>query len=383
MLSKNLARSRSRSASDSRLALLLCFGAVGALGPAIGCSGARATELDDVLGAAAQNPATPAPPAASGSSPSPQTGSDSGPKTEPEPNGDSGTDGAKPVDETLCDDGLALASSNAYDAAKAIGLCKKVSPGSPGWGVLEAKWSKPDGTAIASPTSWGLLPKLGSNLAPAGKAMLALSTGAARGPADPGYQAPASGFDKGYTHGVPSGQPKKASVCALADVAPGPAHDGVALELRIRVPNDAKSMSFTHQFFTADAPSDVCTEFNDAFVAIMEPKPAGTDGNIVFDSHGDLVGRNSASLLRACAPVTSKGLAFTCPLGTTSLVGTGFDDKAATGWLRTTVPVTSGSEITLKLMVWDSGDGTFDSTVLVDELSFSTKVAGATLTVPR
>lgn len=346
----------------------------------MGCSGARDTEL---LGAAPQtNSGTPPAPTASGA-PGPRTEGDSGPTGDPEPKTDSGTSGGKPVDETLCDDGLALASSDAYDAAKAIGLCKKVSPGSPGWGVLEAKWSKPDGTAIAAPTSWGLLPKLGSNVAPAGKTMLALSTGTARGPADPGYQAPATGFDKGYTHGVPGGQPKKASACAPADAAPGPGHDGVALELRIRVPSDAKSMSFTHQFFTSDAPADVCTEFNDVFVAIMEPKPAGTDGNIVFDSHGDLVGRNSPSLLRACAPVTTKGLTFACPLGATSLLGTGFDDKAATGWLRTTVPVTSGSEITLKLMVWDSGDGTFDSTVLVDELSFSTKVAGATLTLPR
>jgi hypothetical protein len=380
LLSKNLSASR-----PSRQAAVAVLFSLGALGSVIACTGARETELDDVLGSAAQPTAPGTPPATGGSSTSPDHVEDSGsPGEPPEPNTDGGKDSGKPpVDETLCDDGLALASTSAYDAAKAIGLCKKVSAGSPGWGVIEAKWSKPDGTAMTTSTSWGLLPKLGSNLAPAGKAMLALSTGTARGPSDPGYQAPVNGYDKGYTHNVPSGQSKKSSACAVADAAPGSAHDGVALELRIRVPNDAKSMSFTHQFFTADAPSDVCTEFNDAFVAMMEPKPAGTDGNIVFDSHGDLVGRNSASLLRACAPVTTKGLTFTCPLGTTSLVGTGFDDKAATGWLRTTVPVTSGSEITLKLMVWDSGDGTFDSTALVDELSFSTKVAGATSTVPR
>jgi hypothetical protein len=379
LLSKNL--SPSRPSRQAAVAVLLSLGALGSL---IACTGARETELDDVLGSGAQPTAPANPPGTGGRTTGPSQVEDGGSTSEPEPKSDGGTDSGKPpVDETLCDDGLALASLSAYDAAKAIGLCKKVAAGAPGWGVIEAKWSKPDGTAISNSTSWGLLPKLGSNLAPAGKTMLALSTGTARGPADSGYQAPANGYDKGYTHGIPSGQPKKASVCALADAAPGAAHDGVALELRIRVPNDAKSMSFTHQFFTADAPSDVCTEFNDAFVAMIEPKPAGTDGNVVFDSHGDLVGRNSASLLRACAPVTTKGVSFTCPLGTTSLVGTGFDDKAATGWLRTTVPVTSGSEITLKLMVWDSGDGSFDSTVLVDELSFSTKVATVTSTVPR
>jgi hypothetical protein len=163
----------------------------------------------------------------------------------------------------------------------------------------------------------------------------------------------------------------------------GAPHDGVALELKVRVPLDARSLSFTHQLFTADTGEYVCTQYNDVFVALMTPKPAGTDGNVVFDALGDVVGINSASLLRACTPGTHQGIAFACPLGTASLVGTGFDDKAATGWLRTTVPVTGGTEITLRFAIWDSGDGTFDSTVLVDELAFSPVAAVATKTIPR
>lgn len=286
-------------------------------------------------------------------------------------------------DGAVCDAALTLTSTSPYDAAKAIGLCTKVTAQSGAWGLLDAKWSKPDGSVITNPESWGLLPKLGTNVAPAGTAMLALSTGTARGPSDPGYQSPDNGYDKSYTHGTPPGQPKRSSTCAAGDPVRGVAHDGVALELKIRVPLDARSLSFTHQLFTADTPDSVCTQYNDVFVAMMDPKPAGTDGNVVFDALGDHVGIDSTSTLRACAPGTFKGHVFACPLGTASLAGTGFDEKAATGWLRTTVPVKGGATITLRFAIWDSADGIIDSTVLIDELAFSAQTAGAAVTVPR
>src|SRR5262249_168190 len=54
-----------------------------------------------------------------------------------------------------------------------------------------------------------------------------------------------------------------------------------------------------------------------------------------------------------------------------SLASTGFDGHAATGWLQTQAPVTPGSEITLLLTIWDSGDGVLDSTVLLDKFAWS------------
>jgi hypothetical protein len=361
----------------------LCVSIVLMAAACAACTGARATELDAVPpGEAGVLPATPADDVEPDVDPGPGPKTDGGKSDGGKP--DSGT---KPDDEeeivTLCDDGLALASTSAGDAAKAIGLCAKASPGSKKWGVLEARWAKPDGSPTTNSLSWGLLPKLGSLLAPSGKVMLALSTGTARGPSDPGYVSPANGWDKGYTHAAPTNQPKRSSVCAVTDPAPGAAHDGVALELKIRVPASAKSMSFTHQLFTSDTPADACGQYNDVFVAMMDPKPLGTDGNIVFDALGDGVGINSTSLLRACAPGTFNGLVFTCPLGVSSLAGTGFDNKAATGWLRTTVAVQSGTDITMRFAIWDSGDGIIDSTVLIDELAFSAQTAGAAQTVPR
>ena len=73
------------------------------------------------------------------------------------------------------------------------------------------------------------------------------------------------------------------------------------------------------------------------------------------------------------------GRRFDCSLGTEPLGGTGFDSDscagrlpfrriagAGTGWLRTTTPVTGGEEITLRFVIWDSGDGWFDSMALID-----------------
>lgn len=350
------------------------------------CTGARATELDDALPNPGSStlPNAPGPPGPAGPSGAGASTPSAGPSDPGK--GDPGNDGKDPgtaPDTVLCDTGLALASTDAFDAAKAIGLCKKLSPQSAGWGVLEAKFTKPDGTPITSSVSWGLLPNLGAQVAPSGQVMLALSSGAARGPNDPGYHSPSDGLDKGYTHPTPTGQPKTSSACPASEPVPTEAHDGVALVLKVRVPPTAKSLSFTHQLFTADTGDYVCSQYNDAFVVLMDPKPAGTDGNIVFDGLGDPIGINSASLLRACTPGVHKGINFACPLGTSSLVGTGFDDKSATGWLRTTVPVTGGSEITLRFAIWDSGDGILDSTVLIDELAFSTQTAASAHTVPR
>jgi hypothetical protein len=352
------------------------------------CSGASGTELDDANALPGGGSSTlPGEPAASSPAPAgPSGGGASTPSVAPsDPGKGDPTSPADPStmpDNVLCDTGLALVPTDAFDAAKAIGLCTKTTAQATAWGVLDAKLTKPDGSPLTSALSWGLLPKLGTQVPPSGTVMLALSTGAARGPTDLGYHSPTDGFDKGYTHGTPTGHPKTSSLCPASEPVATNAHDGVALVLKIRVPSTAKSLSFTHQLLTADTGSSVCSQYNDGFVVLMDPKPAGTNGNIVVDALGDPVGINSPSLLRACTPGVYKGINFACPLGTASLAGTGFDGKSSTGWLRTTVPVTGGTDVTLRFAIWDSGDGILDSTVLLDELAFSALPA-STHTAPR
>jgi len=346
----------------SSLALLVTASVAGA------CSGARATELDDpIFGGAA--PTDPIGAAEQPGAPEPGPGGDDG-------QGDKGKDkdGGKPADpdETACDDsGLALTATDPFAAAKALGLCKKAPANGSAWGAVDARLVKPDGTPLGRPESFGLLAKLGAALPVAGKAMLALSTGAARGPSDPGYVDDDQGLDKKYTHAATPGLARPSVACP--GVTLGAPHDGVMFELRVRVPADARALSFSHQLFTSDYGEYVCSEFADVFGVTMDPKPVGAaDGSIVFDPDGNLVSASSASFLGACAPGVHHGITFACPLGEAPLAGTGFEGKAATGWLRTTVPVTGGSVVTLRFALWDSGDGVFDTTVLLDELAFAT-----------
>jgi hypothetical protein len=296
-----------------------------------------------------------------------------------------GTADNEPVD---CDTGLAMAGTDAFDGAKAMGLCKKATDDKM-WGVISAKWVKPDGTAQTQPLSQGILPQFGVNAPQAGATMLAISSGSARQPTDPGYHG-VDGWDKGVTCGTPTGYPKESPACSgglggLGGLGGfGGAHDGAALRVKVRVPSNAKSFKYQQNFFTYEFPDFICSEFNDFFVTIMDPKPAALpDGNIAFDQDGNPISVNN-SLLQVCKSQSAGGKTFPCPLGSGPLGGTGFENHAATGWLTTTAPVDDvrGKEITLMWAIWDQGDGVLDSTALIDDFSWSVDAASGTQTLP-
>lgn len=272
-----------------------------------------------------------------------------------------------PDDEEVdCDDGLPKNGSDPFDGAKAIGLCKRADPNGKEWGVIEARWVLPDGNPLNNMEGVGILEHFGVNAPQFGSSMLVLSSGSAREPNDSGYEG--SSNVKGYKHGTPPGYPKESPACP--GVKTGQAQDGVALELRIRVPSNALSFSYQQNFFTWEYPQYICDRYNDFFVTMMDPKPDGLpDGNIAFDQDSNPISVNN-SLLQVCSPGEHRGKVFTCPLSTDSLKGTGFEGHAATGWLTTSAPVKPGSEITLRFAIWDSGDGRLDSTVLIDDFKF-------------
>jgi hypothetical protein len=291
-----------------------------------------------------------------------------------------------PDDEPAdCDKGLTMASSDAFDGAKAIGLCKKATDDRM-WGVVEAKWVKPDGSPQSDPLGQGILPSFGVNAAQSGDAVLAISSGTARGPNDPGYKN-VSGYSKSYTSGTPAGYPKESPSCSGGGGlfgGFGGSNDGAALQVKIRVPSNAKSFKYQQNFFTYEFPNFICSSYNDFFVTIMTPKPANLpDGNIAFDQDGNPISVNN-SLLQVCQPQSAGGKQFNCPLGNSFLSGTGFESHAATGWLTTTAPVDTvrGQEITLMWAIWDQGDGILDSTALIDDFQWSLDAANGTQTLP-
>lgn len=315
----------------------------------------------------------------------------------------SGTPDDEPVN---CDANLKIDSVDGYDGAKAMDLCRKTTSNAMGktrtWGVTSAKYLLPDSNMANSPNfdlGHGLLKKFGAdpmkpkNSKPQlGGAMLAVSSGTARDPMDPGYK-PVSGFDKQYTSGSPPPYPKDSPACP--NVVTGTPHDGVALELKIRVPTNANSFSFQSAFFSYEWPGFICSQYNDSFVVMMTPQPAKLkDKNIVFDQDGNPVSVNN-SLMQVCGcangpPCMAGGKTFKCQQGDAMLTATGFGkdsegtDHGGTGWLTTTVPVDTlrGKEITLLISIWDSGDGVLDSSALVDNFKWSVNAATGVTTNP-
>jgi len=278
-----------------------------------------------------------------------------------------------------------VASSDAELAARVIGVCRKATGKS--WGLVSARYVKADGTVGMADASHGLLPAFGPNVKPRhGANLLALSSGTARQPSDPGFQSP-DGAQMSTSSWTPPGFPIDSPSCAGVKTADdNKAMNPAALELVIRAPTNANQLSFDFSFYTYEFPSFVCTKFNDFFVALQSPAPpSAQSGNISFDSQGNPVSVNNG-FLEVCDPAVGAkkpgGKLFPCALGTGQLQGTGFEPGAATGWLVTRSPVAGGYEVTLRFAIWDMGDEVLDSTVLIDNLSFDFGEGGTPVTQP-
>jgi len=300
-------------------------------------------------------------------------------------------------DFVLCDQDIDVADLDPYSGARAMELCK-TSGGDNDWGVVSAKWVLADGTTPSQAIQQvfhlghGILSGFGPNVTmQAGQRMLGLSSGTARQPTDPGYK-DVGGFAKNYQCGQPQGFPKESPACP--GVTTGEPNDSAGLEIDIRPPSNAKGFSFDFKFQTYEWPNYVCSQFNDFFIALLTPFPAGqTDGNIAFDKMGNPVSVNNA-FIEVCGcdgnppnPCIAGGKTFACPLGDIELIGTGFgfdscafcQDHGGTGWLRTNAPIENpGQVINLRFAVYDSADGVLDTTTLIDNFRW---IAAAGVTV--
>ncbi|WP_437632185.1 hypothetical protein [Sorangium sp. So ce854] len=293
------------------------------------------------------------------------------------------------VPET-CDDGLPLDDDDPYNAAKAVELCKR-SAGPGDWGVVSAKWVMVDGSPPPREDAQranfhlghGLLSGFGPNVEPrAGARLLALSSGTARQQQDEGFESP-TGFDKGYESDFPPNFPKHPLHCG--DLAPAKPSDPTAIEITLRAPSNARGFSFHVKYATFDWPY-VCNDFNDYFIALLSPRPADLiDGHILFDDRSNAMSVNNAFIdVCTCegdSPCDTDGMQYDCHRGTLELLGTGFENRAATSWLLTTAPVEPNQEITIRWGAFDSGDHELDSTGLVDNWRWLTEEGVRVVTV--
>jgi hypothetical protein len=163
-------------------------------------------------------------------------------------------------------------------------------------------------------------------------------------------------------------------------------------------------------FFSSEYPEWVCSPYNDFFVVLLDSSfdgspPNPTDGNLAIweasDSSRYPVGVNlafaDAGLFSQCLNGPTgcthdavDGTVTSCT-GTTGLTGTGMDvvnplsaipgEEATcgvsnlagggTGWLRVAGNVVPGETMELRFALWDTGDGLYDSVVLIDNFAWS------------
>ncbi|MCC6528231.1 MAG: putative metal-binding motif-containing protein, partial [Polyangiaceae bacterium] len=300
--------------------------------------------------------------------------------------GTDGSGGNPPADENCngavdepfepCDTGFSIGDTDATHAARAIDICTTVAADD--YGLVSANWVRANGGNTSPGASAGLLSGFGTNMPPRlGSRMVGISSGYARDAGDAGN----CGSNSCTTSGAgtaPAGFPQDTPGCSGGSNI----NDDVGLELTLKAPTNATGFVYDFTFYSFEYPEWVCTTFNDQYIALVSPPPAGSiNGNISFDSQSNPVSVNIA-FFNVCAG---------CPLGTSDLVGTGFDgawfdDAGATGWLQSQAPIGGGDQFTIRYAIWDTGDTAWDSTVLLDNFRWIANggsVSVGTIPVPQ
>jgi hypothetical protein len=222
----------------------------------------------------------------------------------------------------------------------------------------------------------------------AGDSMVLLSTGKAVDKTGPGYVQPQIGTDLGSANTAPNPEPnlKAAPMCGSAQ--PAEVNDYTEWVVHMHAPTNAYSFSFQFQFFSAEYPEFVCTEFNDEFLVEMESKNEfQTPMNISFDMQKNPITVNNG-FFTVCQNSTAKPQTQHCTKPVTDIMGTGYEDSngsepigGSTGWLTTTAPVTPGEDIILHFIIFDEGDHIYDSAVLIDNFQWSVNAVEGPTTI--
>jgi len=325
------------------------------------------------------------------------------------------------VDNNLaaaCDTGLMSNSGTAMDYAKAMELCQTATMTDSKWGVISAKLVLPSGSGTPNSGQRSIRSNFGGTMKQAGNSMVMLSTGraAGNGQSNPAYAAFQGGLDLAASSAMPADWlAANNNNLPNAPGCPEPnggltAHDPIMLELKVRAPTNAKSFKLSTNFFSAEYPEWVCSAFNDFFVVLLDSTWTGSPANpadknlAVYKSPQNQtypVGVNLAfgntglftdckNGPTGCAEGSVAGTISTCT-GTNGLAGTGFDGTnpspqfsgdagycgtnnqagGGTGWLVTSGNVKGGEIITLRIAVWDTSDGYYDSLALIDNFEWS------------
>jgi hypothetical protein len=327
-------------------------------------------------------------------------------------------DGDGKVDNPPTCDSAISGSGTAEDFAKAMGICATAAKD--GYGLVSAKFTRgTSGSATPSADQHGVLSKFGNVLKPReGAALGVLSTGYAQEyDGAPGERFggedgmnPPGGKDWNAAGTLPSGFPKAANGCMQSNKV----RDAIDVQLTLKAPANSSGIKFDLNFFSSEWPAYICSQFNDGFIAYLSAKGFnnGTADNMSFDAMKNPVSVNNGFFDRCtpnvdigCAPMAVPATSQ-CPGGTSELQGTGFGITGqwcdayggliggnhgsktstaggATGWLTSSAPVQAGETFTLDLIIWDTGDGVLDSSVLLDNFTWAEGAVTVSTDRPR
>lgn len=185
------------------------------------------------------------------------------------------------------------------------------------------------------------------------------------------------------------------------------AYNVMEWRLRLRAPDNAHGFRLQYLFLSEEYDDYIGSRFNDKFYIRLEAGSTNggeptvinygkcRDEDEYFDFRCSPGNPYCTPGERYCYIAINSGLSECCwyqgcPNGraTTDISGTGFECAAnsadgpgfgsSTGWLKTEWPIEPGEEFHLVFHIHDTGDGIFDSAVILDDFSFMTAVEPGT-----
>ena len=188
-------------------------------------------------------------------------------------------------------------------------------------------------------------------------------------------------------------------------------HNAVEWKLKLKAPAGAHGLRFRFVFFSQEYDEYVGSTYNDKFYAVLEAGSTNGGAKTVINSsecrdpakHHDFVCSPGMQFCtprkRYCYVAINTASSECCWLGgcpggkaKTDISGTGYSCASAqgsdsantgssTGWMMTEWPIEPGEEFTLTFHVHDTGDGIYDSEVILDGLQFVGSVTPGTWSI--
>lgn len=344
---------------------------------------------------------------------------------------DDDCDGIVDEPELGCDSGISSNTNDVLNYARALDLCQFTVETPPTqaeriWGVIAASLTETDGAILENAEQAAVRDNFGENQPTGFDSLVVLSSGVAADLTDmnPSF----SSFEGGKWWGTTSPPPADwyaANGDAFPNVPGCPtsattSNDPVMLTIRVRVPTNAQSFTADLNFFSAEFPEYVCSQYTDMFVALLDTTDAENpaDKNIaVYDEFADgtvlwplgvNLAQSANGLFSQCVngPIGCSGQVsdYSGCVGVDQLIGTGFDSYdstgtfdpgcldnpgtttghyykgGATGWLTMSGNVEPGEVAEIRLAVWDAGGYLYDSLVVLDNWTWGLTAAAPGLT---